>query len=118
MLRMYLNGNTEECIEISSYNRSLILADPAIKFSLNISMSDNYSPLSMEYLANYDGVTITSINITDEEDRSMLESTNIVAELRGLNENCDSNGRYGYAEIVTLNPIEEELETPFEGEDE
>ena len=117
MLKMYLNGNTEECIEITSYARSLALGDPAVKFTLNISMVGNYSPLSMEYLSNYDNVTITSIDITDEADNGMLESTNLTAQLRSLNENCDANGRYAYAEIVALNPVAEEPETSFEDEE-
>ena len=114
MLQMILNNNENEVIEITTYTRTLDVGNPAVKVGLSVSMTDGYSPASFEYLMNYAGTTITSIVIKDAGDNILVNSTNVVAKLSSLNENCDVNGRYGYASILILNPTEEDPTTDEE----
>ena len=115
MLNMILNGNVEQEIEITSYSRSINLNDPAIKFNLNISMTGSYSPMSVEYLAQYGDEKIVSIQINNEVGETLVLSDNLNAQLRSLNENCDANGRYAYAEIINYaEPAVEEEEAAEE----
>lgn len=107
MLSMILNNDESKVIEISTYSRALD-SNPAVKMNLNLSMTDNYDPRGFEYLIDYADSEITSIVIKDSAENVLVNSVDIHAKLTSLNENCDINGRYGYASIAVLAPVVEQ----------
>lgn len=105
MMKMILNGKSDELIDVTSFSRTLDVPDPAVRFRLNIVFYGDYSADGFEYLANYANKDITSIYIKNEEETVMLDSSGIVANLESLNESCDNTGRNGYATIVIKEPV-------------
>lgn len=100
MLKMYLNGNMNQAIDLTSYSRNLNVPDTNVRFDLSINFSGDYSADGIEYFANYADTLITDIEIINEADNTVcLNSTNIKAKIQSLNESCDDNGRYGYATL-------------------
>ena len=102
MMKMYLNGLTNEPIDVTSYTRNLDVTDPAIRFHLNFNFSDNYSAETLQYLAKYADTKITSIQIVNEEDGTIYlndPDTNGILEL--ANETCSDVERFGYGVITT-----------------
>lgn len=100
MLKMIINGQAAELIDITSYSRNLDIPDPDVRFRLNLNFSGDYSADGVEYLANYADTLITKIKIQDDSQNVLLYSNNVKAKLESLSETCDANGRYGYATIV------------------
>lgn len=100
MLKMILNGQAAEQIDITSYSRTLDVPDPDIRFRLSLNFNGDYSADGVEYLANYADTLITKIKIQDANNTVFLYSPSVKAKLESLNETCDENGRYGYATIV------------------
>ena len=98
-MKMILNNKTNEEIDVTSYSRSLDVGDANVRFRLNLVFNGNYSAEGFEYLANYANVDITEITVEDDEGNEMLHTV-ARARLETLSENCDNNGRYGYATIA------------------
>lgn len=104
MMIMLLDGKTGEPISVTSYSRTLDIPDPDVRFQLNITFSGEYSSDGIEYLANYAGVVINKIKIIDDQGNVLLYNANANARLQNLVENCDAQGRYGYATIAIYEP--------------
>lgn len=100
MLKMILNGKTNEPIDLNGYSRNLAVENVDVRFNLSINFSGNFSAEGVEYLANYANADITSMEIEDASHNVLLSIDNANIKLTALNENCDENNHYGYANFV------------------
>ena len=101
MLKMILNNEQDDPIDVTTFSRIVDVNNPDIRFRVNISFKDNYSEQSIQNLAKYSKEDITNIKIYDNE-VECLAISNVHAKFEHINESYDSTGKFGYAVIVVF----------------
>lgn len=99
MLKMYLNKDYTQYVEISSFSRELDIPDPDVRFNLSLSFTDGYSAEGIEYLMDFANEDITDIEIKNSNDTVLLSSIGAAGRLISLMETCDENSRNAWGTI-------------------